>query len=108
MREDNYICDGCGAAYTHLPPQCANCDGQVFTDNRRDIVNAPSHYRDIPGIECIDVTKHFNFSRGSAIKYIWRAGKKDKSKEIEDLRKAIKYLEIEIARVENVHKKITD
>ena len=67
-----------------------------------DNVKHPSHYADtVPGIECIQVTQHFNFNRGNAIKYIWRAGEKDKSKEIEELKKAIQYLEFEIARIEN-------
>lgn len=64
-----------------------------------DNVKHPSHYTDrVPGIECIQVTQHFNFNRGNAIKYIWRAGLK--GDEIEDLKKAIQYLEFEIARIE--------
>lgn len=65
-------------------------------------VNHPKHYNDIPGIECIDVVRHFDFNLGNAIKYIWRAGlKKDKGrslkdKKIEDLEKAIWYLKDEI------------
>lgn len=65
-----------------------------------DNVKHPSHYTSVvPGIECIQVTQHFNFNRGNAIKYIWRAG--HKNDEIEDLKKAIQYLEFEIARIEN-------
>lgn len=64
-----------------------------------DAVNHPNHYTDaVPGIECIDVVKHFNFCRGNAIKYIWRAGAKGDA--VEDLRKAIKNLEFEIERLE--------
>lgn len=59
----------------------------------------PTHYRKVPGVECIEVTQHFNFNRGNAIKYIWRAGEKDKSKEVEDLQKALWYIEKEIDRV---------
>jgi len=67
----------------------------------KNIVSHPSHYTDVvPGIECIEVTRHFNFCRGNAIKYIWRAGRKDPSKEIEDLRKAREYIDIEIGRLE--------
>jgi hypothetical protein len=67
--------------------------------NSIDAVNHPSHYAEtVPGMECIDVTKHFNFCRGNAIKYIWRAG--HKNDEIEDLKKAIKYIEFEISRIE--------
>ena len=64
-----------------------------------DPVNNPAHYTNHPsGIECIQVTEHMNFNRGNAVKYIWRCG--DKGKPVEDLRKAIWYLEREIARLE--------
>jgi hypothetical protein len=60
-----------------------------------DNVDHPKHYKDvIPGIEAIDVTKHFNFCRGNAIKYIWRAAVK--GNEVEDLQKAIWYLQCEL------------
>ena len=64
-----------------------------------ETVNHPKHYNSIPGIECIDVIEHFNFNRGNAIKYVWRAGLKGEC--VEDLRKAIWYLEREIALVES-------
>jgi hypothetical protein len=64
-----------------------------------DPVNHPAHYTSHPrGIECIQVTQHMNFCRGNAIKYIWRAG--DKGNEVQDLKKAIWYLECEIKRIE--------
>ena len=74
-------------------------------------VNHPKHYlaRGIKcgcskEIECIDVTRHFNFNLGNAIKYIWRADYKGKC--IEDLKKAIWYLEDEIKmRSENSYKR---
>ena len=63
-----------------------------------DPVNNPAHYTNHPsGIECIQVTEHMNFNRGNAVKYIWRCG--DKGEPVEDLRKAIWYLEREIARL---------
>ena len=63
-----------------------------------DSVKHPDHYTSVvPGIECIQVTQHFNFNKGNAIKYIWRAG--NKNNEIEDLQKAIQYLEFEINRI---------
>ena len=40
--------------------------------------------------------KNLDFDRGSAIKYIVRAGEKDKAKEIEDLKKAINFINHEI------------
>jgi hypothetical protein len=59
----------------------------------------PSYYNWIPGIECMDVVKHFPFCTGNAIKYIWRAGLKDSETRQDDLRKAIYYLEIELGIV---------
>ena len=62
-----------------------------------DIINHPSHYTDgkIEVIEFIE-DKNLNYHRGNAIKYICRAGKKDPQKEIEDLQKAIWYINREI------------
>ena len=66
-------------------------------------VNHPKHYNTNPsGIECIEVVRHMNFNKGNAIKYVWRAG--DKGNEIEDLQKAIWYLNDEIERLKNVSK----
>lgn len=66
-----------------------------------DPVNHPSHYTDrVPGIECIQVVENFDFCLGGAIKYIWRAGLKDPTKEIEDLKKARWLLDREIQRLE--------
>lgn len=68
----------------------------------QDAVNSPSHYTD-GTIEVIDFIedKNLNYHRGNAVKYISRAGKKDKSKEVEDLQKAVWYLNREIARLRN-------
>lgn len=69
-----------------------------------DSVKHPSHYTSVvPGIECIEVAQWFNFSRGNAIKYLWRAGHKDINKEIEDLEKACEYINIEIKRLKAVN-----
>lgn len=59
-----------------------------------DPVNHPSHYTD-GKIEVIDFIedKKLGFCRGNAIKYISRAGKKDPTKEVEDLKKAKWYIE---------------
>lgn len=66
-------------------------------------VNHPKHYTSDPsGVECIEITKHRDFCIGNAIKYLWRAGLKqedgmtDKQKQIEDLEKAIWYINAEI------------
>lgn len=67
----------------------------------KEMVNHPSHYND-GKIEVIDFIedKHLNFHRGNAVKYIARAGKKDKAKEVEDLKKAQWYIEREIKKLE--------
>ena len=62
-----------------------------------DKVNHPKHYTQHPsGVECIEITEHFNFNLGNAIKYIWRAD--DKDDPVENLNKAIWYLNREIHR----------
>lgn len=63
------------------------------TDKLAEAVNHPSHYTD-GKIEVIDFIedKKLGFCLGNAVKYISRAGKKDKSKEAEDIKKAIWYL----------------
>lgn len=67
-----------------------------------DPVNHPSHYT-TGKIEVIDfiTDKELNFCRGNAVKYIVRAGLKDKNKEIEDLEKAVFYINREIADLKN-------
>ena len=57
------------------------------------------YYDWIPGIECIQVTRHFGFNLGNAIKYIWRCGKKPGNDAVYDLKKAIDYLQDEIDRL---------
>jgi hypothetical protein len=68
-----------------------------------DVVNSPSHYQDVPEeyehhrvMSAIDANYHF----GNAMKYLWRAGKKRSTalsledKEIQDVRKAVRYLQM--------------
>ena len=71
-----------------------------------DRVNHPKHYTSDPsGVECIEITRHRNFNIGNAIKYLWRNGLKDEAdrtrreKQIEDLEKAIWYINDEIHRL---------
>jgi len=45
-------------------------------------------------VECIQITRHMNFCLGNAMKYIWRAGLKGDA--VEDLRKAVFYIQQEI------------
>lgn len=75
---------------------------------KKDNVNSPKHYTSHPsGVQCIDIVRHYCFSVGNAIKYLWRAGLKteegmtDKEKEIEDLNKAIWYIKDRINQLKN-------
>ena len=65
-----------------------------------EAVDHPSHYHSDSGIEVIDAIEAWdlNFALGNAVKYCARAGHKDPSKAIEDLRKAVWYIEREIER----------
>lgn len=63
----------------------------------------PKHYNSHPsGVECIEIARHYDFAIGNAIKYLWRHGLKheegisDNQKAIEDLKKAVYYIEDEI------------
>ena len=59
-----------------------------------DPVNHPKHYTRHPsGVECIQITEHMGFLLGNAMKYIWRA---DLKNGVEDLQKAVFYLNREI------------
>lgn len=64
-----------------------------------EAVDHPAHYGGKDNTyEAIKVIRAWNlgFSLGNTIKYISRAGKKDPSKRIEDLKKAMWYLQEEI------------
>ena len=67
---------------------------------KKEAVNHPAHYggKDNP-YEVIKVIRawELNFTLGNVIKYIARAGRKDPSKKLEDLHKAMWYLQEEIA-----------
>lgn len=70
-----------------------------------DIVNHPSHYTS-GKIEVIEAIEDWSlgFHLGNVVKYIARAGKKDPSKLIEDLKKARWYLDREIERLQGSKK----
>ena len=73
----------------------------------KENVNHPKHYNSHPsGVECIDIIRHYCYDIGAAIKYLWWAGLKteegmtDRDKEIEDLRKAIWYINDRIRQLQ--------
>lgn len=85
-----HIIDG-GASHQTLGIEYKN----VF--KKEDLVNHPKHYTSHPsGVECIQVTEHMGFNLGNAMKYIWRADEKGNA--VEDLRKAVWYINREIAK----------
>ena len=79
---------------------------EVFVVETVDMVNHPPHYTSHPsGVEAIEITRHYDFAIGNAIKYLWRAGLKkdpsrdDAAKEIEDLEKAVFYINDKITQL---------
>ncbi len=65
-----------------------------FRQNTGEEVNHPSHYHKESGFEVIDVIEAWglDFTLGNSIKYISRAGHKNKDKTDQDLQKALWYL----------------
>lgn len=68
----------------------------------KESINHPEHYGGDNTYEAIKVIEAWNldFHLGNVVKYISRAGKKDKSKEIEDMKKALWYLDRKIKTLE--------
>jgi hypothetical protein len=69
----------------------------------KEMVNHPSHYGgESNPYEVIKVIEAWNldFHLGNAVKYISRAGKKGTDKELQDLKKALWYLERKIQNLE--------
>ena len=72
-------------------------------------VSHPSHYawlKDLCGVEPLDICRHLDFNTGNAIKYLLRKDKVDGNKtktekRIEDLRKAVFYIQDEIKLLEH-------
>ena len=71
----------------------------------KEQVNHPEHYggeeNPYEAIKVIEVWD-LNFHLGNTVKYISRAGKKDKDKELQDLKKALWYLERQINNLEKI------
>jgi len=62
-----------------------------------DVVDRPKHYNSHPsGFEAIELCEYMTFNMGNATKYVWRAGLKND--EVEDLKKALWYVEREDKR----------
>lgn len=68
------------------------------------MINHPSHYGGGENVyEVIKIIEHYklNFCKGNVLKYLLRAGKKFDDKELEDLEKALWYLQREVDNVKN-------
>ncbi len=100
-------CDGCVLTFCGTE-RCADhietwmgmeCEGEE--NPPADNVNHPAHYTG-GQIEVIDFIedKELGFHLGNAVKYISRAGRKNPDKIIEDLRKAVWYINRQIQRLE--------
>jgi hypothetical protein len=85
--------------------QCEGCDSPIGQEGaynhgpwlNPDPVKHPNHYTWIEGVECNEIAGHFTFNAGSALKYIWRH--QHKGSPVQDLRKAIQFLEFEVKRL---------
>ena len=77
----------------------------LFTENietdKADLVNRPAHYKSATGLEVIDVIEAFDLDRylANVVKYVLRSP--SKGNEVEDLKKAVWYLQRKIDRLEN-------
>lgn len=90
-------CEMCGAGPMVA---CSTTCSSRYSDKKEDsLINHPPYYggEENP-YEAIKVIRAWGlgFCLGNTAKYIARAGKKDPSKEIEDLQKAAWYLNCEI------------
>ena len=80
-----------------------------FTYKKEEQVSHPSHYawlKDLCGVEPLDICRNLDFNTGNAIKYLLRKDKVDGNKtktekRIEDLRKAVFYIQDEIKLLEH-------
>ena len=87
----------------------------IFSDfkelpiNKTEQVSHPSHYawlKYLCGVEPLDICRHLDFNTGNAIKYLLRKDKVDGNKtktekRIEDLHKAVFYIQDEIKLLEH-------
>lgn len=71
----------------------------------KEMIDHPKHYGGEDNVyEAIKIIEAYNlnFSTGNVIKYVLRAGKKDRVTEIQDLKKALWYLQREINNRESI------
>ena len=68
-----------------------------------EMVSVPEYYK-TQTFDVIDICKSYNlnFNKGNIIKYVCRAGKKDS--ELQDLKKALDYIQREIEHINKLNK----
>lgn len=93
---------------TEVPPSRWHIADVLITTGRTPaegadpLVDHPAHYNQHPaGIECIDVIAPMIFPVGNAIKHLWRAGLKPGTDDVQDVEKAIWYLQYHLAQLKN-------
>lgn len=114
----NPVCDKCKKAdspLVNLPnkskTECIKCLGggyekinhpAHYQSDKYEKINHPAHYQSEKGFEVIDITEAFklDFSLGSVVKYVIRAGKKPQESMLEDLSKALWFLQDRIKRLQ--------
>lgn len=76
-----------------------------YNMEKNEMVNHPNHYGGSENLyEAIKVIEAWDldFCLGNTVKYISRAGKKDKQTEIQDLEKALWYLNRKINKLKTI------
>lgn len=111
-KEFKYECPKCEATYYPMGEGCDKFQEEFYMGSvtevktvpvkdepKKDAIN-PQHYKGKGGMQAIDVIEAFGlgFCLGNAVKYILRDGKKDDA--VQDLKKAIWYIEREIKNLE--------
>lgn len=106
---------GCDVWYKANPAWPASAFGTYeggrwnvkYTTPTEDVIHAPKHYvvtlKSGAVVECIDVIESLDlgYHLGNAMKYVWRAGRKDATKKIEDLEKAVAFINRKIGLLRN-------
>lgn len=90
------------AVHGCLTTPCLRCNPQLVPQvadrvqafiEEADPVDSPPHYTWLP-VEAIEITELFGFRLGNVLKYVMRAD--HKGKPLEDLKKALWYLQREV------------
>ena len=96
-----YACPDCGGGCLKGFEAWLGLECEAEENQPAENVNHPSHYTS-GRIEVIDFIedKELGFHLGNAVKNISRAGRKEADKTVEDLQKAVWYLNRQIERLE--------